>query len=72
MLPPLMRLVPADPPPERSGFEGTNHPQCIHCGGTARPAILMFGDYKWVDDDDQEEGSSCANNGKGDLNTQGT
>jgi NAD-dependent SIR2 family protein deacetylase len=23
-------------------------PQCIHCGATARPNILMFGDWSWI------------------------
>lgn len=32
----------------------TNHPRCLHCGGRARPAILMFGDHGWLDDDAQE------------------
>eukprot|EP01114_Cavostelium_apophysatum_P001990 TRINITY_DN11742_c0_g1_i1.p1 TRINITY_DN11742_c0_g1~~TRINITY_DN11742_c0_g1_i1.p1 ORF type:complete len:362 (+),score=67.23 TRINITY_DN11742_c0_g1_i1:84-1169(+) len=32
----------------KTGFE-SNHPRCIHgCGRLARPAILMFGDYKWI------------------------
>jgi NAD-dependent SIR2 family protein deacetylase len=30
-------------------------PRCPHCNGTARPAILMFGDTEWVDDDEQEQ-----------------
>eukprot|EP00438_Fugacium_kawagutii_P019316 Skav202367 [mRNA] locus=scaffold1406:62331:62858:+ [translate_table: standard] len=33
----------------------TNHPVCPSCGGPARPAILMFGDYSWQDNDAQEE-----------------
>ena len=24
-------------------------PKCIHCGDTARPNILMFGDFSWID-----------------------
>lgn len=24
-------------------------PSCPHCGGVARPAILMFGDREWID-----------------------
>lgn len=24
-------------------------PRCPHCGGVARPAILMFGDSEWID-----------------------
>lgn len=35
------------------GF-GQNHPVCPSCGGPARPAILMFGDYSWRDNDAQE------------------
>jgi hypothetical protein len=27
----------------RRAFEG-NQPTCVHCGGPARPAILMFSD----------------------------
>jgi hypothetical protein len=23
-------------------------PVCVHCGGLARPNILMFGDYDWI------------------------
>ncbi len=32
-------------------------PRCIHCGVTARPNILMFGDYSWISKrtEDQEE-----------------
>ncbi len=25
-------------------------PRCPHCGGVARPNILMFGDYSWISD----------------------
>ncbi len=25
-------------------------PRCLHCGGAARPNILMFGDYSWISD----------------------
>ena len=25
-------------------------PTCIHCGATARPNILMFGDWSWIAD----------------------
>ncbi|MSM40446.1 MAG: NAD-dependent deacetylase [Geobacter sp.] len=25
-------------------------PHCIHCGGVARPNILMFGDFSWLSD----------------------
>ena len=32
-------------------------PRCLHCGATARPNILMFGDYSWISRraDEQEE-----------------
>lgn len=30
-------------------------PRCIHCGGTARPNILMFGDYSWIGDRTAEQ-----------------
>lgn len=33
---------------------GSNHPRCPHCGGPARPAILMFSDLGWVSDQGQE------------------
>jgi NAD-dependent SIR2 family protein deacetylase len=36
-------------------FPTTSFPRCPHCHGAARPAILMFGDQEWVDDDEQEE-----------------
>jgi len=38
-----------------SKYEGfdSNHPRCIHCNSLSRPAILMFGDWKWVRDDAQ-------------------
>jgi len=32
----------------------TNHPMCQHCGGAARPAILMFGDFGWQDVESQD------------------
>ena len=25
-------------------------PRCAHCGGLARPNILMFGDHEWLED----------------------
>jgi len=34
----------------------TSHPLCIHCGKLARPAILMFGDWKWAGTNDQQTG----------------
>src|SRR5690606_14890897 len=24
-------------------------PRCLHCGGLARPNILMFGDVEWIE-----------------------
>ncbi len=30
-----------------------NHPTCLLCGAAARPAILMFNDVAWADDDKQ-------------------
>jgi NAD-dependent SIR2 family protein deacetylase len=30
-------------------------PRCIHCGYTARPNILMFGDYSWISDRTQRQ-----------------
>ncbi|CAK9062043.1 unnamed protein product [Durusdinium trenchii] len=38
----------------KRGF-AANHPVCPECGGPARPAILMFGDYSWRDNDAQED-----------------
>jgi len=31
-----------------------NHPTCAHCGGPARPAILMFNDDQWRDNVEQK------------------
>ncbi len=36
--------IPVDPDTMRAG----HIPRCIHCGGTARPNILMFGDDSWI------------------------
>ena len=36
-------------------FHGKNHPTCPTCGKPARPAILMFCDADFKDDDDQED-----------------
>jgi NAD-dependent SIR2 family protein deacetylase len=30
-------------------------PRCIRCGGTARPNILMFGDWSWISDRSREQ-----------------
>ncbi len=35
-------------------------PRCIHCGGTARPNILMFGDGDWNEDHSQRQGERLA------------
>lgn len=53
--PHTLRYMPgAAPAAEAAGFT-SNHPSCPKCGGTARPAILMFGDYAWEDVDSQEQ-----------------
>ena len=33
----------------------SNWPRCLHCGGKARPSILMFNDSQWHDDEAQAE-----------------
>eukprot|EP00930_Biecheleria_cincta_P101313 TRINITY_DN92953_c0_g1_i1.p1 TRINITY_DN92953_c0_g1~~TRINITY_DN92953_c0_g1_i1.p1 ORF type:complete len:321 (+),score=45.25 TRINITY_DN92953_c0_g1_i1:27-965(+) len=49
-----LKHMPGIPPnAAAAGFTG-NHPKCPHCGGDARPAILMFGDGSWQDFDAQE------------------
>ncbi|MBN1828155.1 MAG: NAD-dependent deacetylase [Deltaproteobacteria bacterium] len=30
-------------------------PRCIHCGGLARPNVLMFGDWRWISDRTEEQ-----------------
>jgi len=32
-------------------------PECIHCGGLARPNILMFGDWGWISDRTDQQGN---------------
>eukprot|EP00438_Fugacium_kawagutii_P012140 Skav235290 [mRNA] locus=scaffold4363:9603:32666:- [translate_table: standard] len=51
-----MRSQISDESPAGAASRGfaTNHPVCPSCGGPARPAILMFGDYSWQDNDAQE------------------
>eukprot|EP01043_Picozoa_sp_COSAG02_P019397 COSAG02_NODE_932_length_15816_cov_15.913088_6_plen_488_part_00 len=61
------QLAPAAGPPQCDGgeatrstaglqsFHGKNHPTCPRCKKAARPAILMFGDSAWRDDDKQEK-----------------
>jgi NAD-dependent SIR2 family protein deacetylase len=46
--------IPIDPATMRA----LHIPRCIHCGGVARPNILMFGDFSWLSDrtDRQEIG----------------
>lgn len=34
-------------------------PQCPHCGGLARPNILMFGDWSWADHRSERQGRRC-------------
>lgn len=34
---------------ERCEWSGTALPRCAHCGGLARPNILMFDDLAWID-----------------------
>lgn len=38
--------IPVDPDTMRA----RSIPRCIRCGGTARPNVLMFGDFSWVAD----------------------
>ena len=38
--------IPIDPDTMRA----RSIPRCIRCGGTARPNVLMFGDFSWVAD----------------------
>ncbi|KIE43410.1 SIR2 family NAD-dependent protein deacylase [Geobacter anodireducens] len=35
-------------PVDESTMRAGHVPRCIHCGGVARPNILMFGDYCWI------------------------
>jgi NAD-dependent SIR2 family protein deacetylase len=37
-------------PIDFSTMRARHIPQCIHCGATARPNILMFGDWSWIAD----------------------
>ena len=39
-----------DIPVDLQTMRAAHIPQCIHCGGTARPNILMFGDFSWLSD----------------------
>jgi len=49
-----MQEVSTDLSDAARGF-ATNHPVCPECGGPARPAILMFGDYCFHDLKAQED-----------------
>ncbi|MEC9091615.1 MAG: Sir2 family NAD-dependent protein deacetylase [Planctomycetota bacterium] len=40
---------------ENSFLASPPFPQCPNCGDLARPNILMFGDYQWVEDRTQEQ-----------------
>lgn len=44
-------------PVDLATMRATHIPKCIYCGATARPNILMFGDWNWVSEsaDGQEE-----------------
>ena len=37
-------------PVDFSTMRALHIPKCIHCGATARPNILMFGDWSWIAD----------------------
>jgi len=39
---------------EEAAAFASNWPTCLHCGGAARPSILMFSDIAWHDDEEQE------------------
>eukprot|EP00929_Paragymnodinium_shiwhaense_P000606 TRINITY_DN10085_c0_g1_i1.p1 TRINITY_DN10085_c0_g1~~TRINITY_DN10085_c0_g1_i1.p1 ORF type:complete len:1047 (-),score=243.13 TRINITY_DN10085_c0_g1_i1:72-3212(-) len=53
---PLQRLPQERGEPSGKSFRPMeNRPLCPHCEGPARPAVLMFGDLSWVDDDPQED-----------------
>merc|ERR1712151_660636 len=46
-------------PPGAGTFEqsqgfGGNHPHCPSCQAPARPAVLMFGDFRWEDVEEQD------------------
>lgn len=49
-----LRHMPGQPGEEATVSFGQNHPKCPTCGGPARPAILMFNDGEWIDDEDQD------------------
>jgi NAD-dependent SIR2 family protein deacetylase len=37
-------------PVDHDTMRALHIPRCIHCGGVARPNILMFGDFSWLSD----------------------
>lgn len=37
-------------PVDLATMRAAHIPKCIHCGGVARPNILMFGDFSWLPD----------------------
>ena len=49
-----LRYMPAAAEPNDDAFPADDFPRCPKCGSAARPAILHFGDYKWIDSEDQE------------------
>ena len=51
---PLGKLPPQELPAV-DAFPTDAFPRCPRCGGAARPAILMFGDCDWEEDEAQEE-----------------
>merc|ERR1712183_101684 len=50
----LQGWPPLDSQDARLPFQHLNRPACLECGSLARPAILMFGDGDWLDNDAQE------------------
>lgn len=48
---PAAERAPSEQPPSSPRLRH-NHPLCPHCGGAARPAILMFDDDRWLDPGD--------------------
>jgi NAD-dependent SIR2 family protein deacetylase len=44
-------------PVDGSTMRAKGYPRCFRCGGTARPNILMFGDWSWLPDRTREQES---------------
>ena len=42
-------------PVDFNSMRAEHIPRCVHCGHTARPNILMFGDYSWISDRTQKQ-----------------